>query len=113
MTLDGTIIHKSGLMTGGRSTHSSGKKWEEKDVQGKAFSSKLDSSDRYFRKKTGLTRVRDKLLADLRELNNSKPRGKSDDNLLTEITRLEPALTVTKDDLVRYYMRLHTYIANN
>lgn len=35
VTLEGTIIHKSGLMTGGRSTHNSGKKWEEKDVQGK------------------------------------------------------------------------------
>lgn len=34
MTLEGTIIHKSGLITGGRSTHDSGKKWEEKDIQG-------------------------------------------------------------------------------
>ncbi|KAF9231134.1 SMCs flexible hinge [Melanogaster broomeanus] len=32
--VEGTIIHKSGLMTCGRSTHGSGKKWEEKDVQG-------------------------------------------------------------------------------
>jgi structural maintenance of chromosome 1 len=34
VTLEGTIIHKSGLITGGRSTHESGKKWEEKDIQG-------------------------------------------------------------------------------
>lgn len=34
VTLEGTIIHKSGLITGGRSTHDSGKKWEEKDIQG-------------------------------------------------------------------------------
>lgn len=34
VTLEGTIIHKSGLMTGGRSTHNTGKKWEEKDFQG-------------------------------------------------------------------------------
>jgi structural maintenance of chromosome 1 len=34
VTLEGTIIHKSGLMTGGRSTHNNGKKWDEKDVQG-------------------------------------------------------------------------------
>lgn len=33
VTIEGTIIHKSGLITGGRSTHGSGKKWEEKDVQ--------------------------------------------------------------------------------
>ena len=68
-------------MTGGRSTHGSGKKWEEKDVQ-------------------GLQRVRDKLLSDLQELNKNKPRGKADDNLLAEISRLEPALAVARDDLV-------------
>lgn len=34
VTLEGTIIHKSGLITGGRSTQDSGKKWEEKDIQG-------------------------------------------------------------------------------
>ena len=34
VTLEGTVIHKSGLITGGRSTHNAGKKWDEKDVQG-------------------------------------------------------------------------------
>ena len=38
MTLEGTIIHKSGLITGGRSTHSPNKKWDEKDVQGEMTS---------------------------------------------------------------------------
>lgn len=33
VTLEGTVIHKSGLITGGRSTHESGKKWEEQEVQ--------------------------------------------------------------------------------
>ena len=49
----------------------------------------------------GMQRVRDKLLEDLRELNKSKPRSKADDNLLAEIARLEPALAVARDDLVR------------
>ena len=48
----------------------------------------------------GLQRVRDKLLADLQELNKTKPRGNVDDNLLAEISRLEPALAVARDDLV-------------
>jgi chromosome segregation ATPase len=39
VTLEGTIIHKSGLITGGRSTHGSGKKWEDKDIQGTQISS--------------------------------------------------------------------------
>ena len=34
VTLEGTIIHKSGLITGGRSSHGNNKKWDEKDVQG-------------------------------------------------------------------------------
>lgn len=34
MTLEGTVIHKSGLITGGKSTHNNNKKWDEKDIQG-------------------------------------------------------------------------------
>ena len=34
VTLEGTIIHKSGLITGGRSSHGNNKKWDEKDIQG-------------------------------------------------------------------------------
>ncbi|KAF9225691.1 condensin complex subunit SMC1 [Gyrodon lividus] len=86
VTLEGTVIHKSGLMTGGRSTHGSGKKWEEKDVQ-------------------GLIRLRDNLMAQLQELSRSKPRGKADDNIIAEITRLESAITVTKDDLSAFKLR--------
>lgn len=49
----------------------------------------------------GLVRLRDNLLAQLQELNRSKSRGKADENIISEITRLESAITVTKDDLVR------------
>ena len=34
VTLEGTVIHKSGLITGGRSSHNINKKWNEKDVDG-------------------------------------------------------------------------------
>ena len=34
VSLEGTIIHKTGMITGGRSTHGNSRKWEEKDVQG-------------------------------------------------------------------------------
>ncbi|KAF8869575.1 cohesin complex subunit psm1 [Gymnopilus junonius] len=74
VTLEGTIIHKSGLITGGRSTHNSDKKWDEKDVQ-------------------------DTLLAEQRELSKQKPRGKTDEALVNDITRLEANITVAKDDL--------------
>ena len=81
VTLEGTVIHKSGLITGGRSSHGNNKKWEEKDIQ-------------------GLYRVRDSLLGQLRDLNKSKPRSKADENLVAEITRLESSLSLAKDDLV-------------
>lgn len=86
VTLDGTVIHKSGLMTGGRSTHGSSKKWEEKDVQ-------------------GLIRLRDTLKSQLQELSRSKSRGKADENIIAEIARLESAITLAKDDLSALKLR--------
>ncbi|KAL0960255.1 hypothetical protein HGRIS_011886 [Hohenbuehelia grisea] len=88
VTLEGTIIHKSGLITGGRSTHNSSKKWEEKDIQ-------------------GLTRVRDNLMAQLRELNKQKPKAKTDENLVAELQRLEAAITLARDDLNATKSRLN------
>lgn len=48
----------------------------------------------------GLVRVREGLLSQLKELNKQKPRTKTDENLLAEISRLESTLTVQRDDLV-------------
>ncbi|EIW78182.1 cohesin complex subunit psm1 [Coniophora puteana RWD-64-598 SS2] len=87
VTLDGTVIHKSGLITGGRSTHGTGKKWDEKDVQ-------------------GLTRLRDTLQAQLAELQKSKPRGKDDEAIIGEITRLESVIAVARDDLSACKLKL-------
>ncbi|KAF5373789.1 hypothetical protein D9758_000684 [Tetrapyrgos nigripes] len=87
VTLEGTVIHKSGLITGGRSTHGGERKWEEKDVE-------------------GLQRTRDSLLAKLRDLNKQKPRGKTDENLVSEISRLESSITIARDDLNACKLRL-------
>ncbi len=48
----------------------------------------------------GLYRVRDALLAQMRDLNKSKPRSQTDESLVAEITRLESTITLAKDDLV-------------
>jgi structural maintenance of chromosome 1 len=40
-------------------------------------------------------------MSHLKELNKQKPRTKTDENLLAEISRLESTLTVCRDDLVR------------
>ncbi|OJA11273.1 hypothetical protein AZE42_12364 [Rhizopogon vesiculosus] len=45
-----------------------------------------------------LTRLLDNLAAQLQALNRSKPRGKADENI-AEITRLESAITIARDDL--------------
>ncbi|KAJ7098698.1 condensin complex subunit SMC1 [Mycena belliarum] len=87
VTLEGTIIHKSGLITGGKSTHSNDKKWDEKAVQ-------------------GLVKTKDALLAQLRELSKQKPRGKTDENLIGDIGRIESATTLAKDDLNACKLRL-------
>ncbi|KAJ3507775.1 hypothetical protein NLJ89_g6117 [Agrocybe chaxingu] len=87
VTLEGTVIHKSGLITGGRSTHANSKKWDERDVQ-------------------GLIRARDTLLAEQRELSKQKPRGKTDEALVSDISRLESTITVAKDDLRACKLRI-------
>ncbi|KAI0647638.1 cohesin complex subunit psm1 [Trametes meyenii] len=87
VTLEGTIIHKSGLITGGKSSHQNSKKWEEKDVQ-------------------GLQRVRDNLVAQLHDLGKSKPRGKETEILVAEISRLESAVNVAREDRNAYKTRL-------
>ncbi|KAF7302129.1 Structural maintenance of chromosomes protein [Mycena indigotica] len=86
VTLEGTIIHKSGLITGGKSTHS-GKKWDDKDIQ-------------------GLTKNKDNLLSQLRELGKQKQKLKADDHLTAEMSRLESALTLARDDLNGCKLRL-------
>lgn len=103
MTLEGTIIHKSGLITGGRSTHGHTKKWEEKDIQGIHL---LCITPYKFLLLEGLYRVRDSLLSQLRDLNKSKPRSRADEGLLAEITRLESTLALAKDDLVHIFLKL-------
>ncbi|KDQ14832.1 hypothetical protein BOTBODRAFT_187573 [Botryobasidium botryosum FD-172 SS1] len=80
VTLDGTVIHKSGLITGGRSSHGNGRKWDEKDVQ-------------------GLRRTSESLTNQLRELQKSKPRGKADEDMTAEISRFESQLVVVRDEL--------------
>lgn len=39
-------------------------------------------------------------MAQLRELSKQKPRTKTDENLLAELSRLESAITIARDDLV-------------
>jgi structural maintenance of chromosome 1 len=49
----------------------------------------------------GLSRARDNIQNQLSELAKQKPRNKEDDNLTSEMMRLESVLQVARDDLVR------------
>lgn len=49
----------------------------------------------------GLSRARDNIQNELSDLVKQKPRNKDDEDLISEMTRLEAMLQVSRDDLVR------------
>jgi structural maintenance of chromosome 1 len=104
VTLDGTIIHKSGMMTGGTSASDRTRHFEDREVEGK-FKSSLHRGLTFTEGSSwfliGLRRREAELKAKLAEIHKAKPRGNPDDVLLSEMTRLGAELTLVRDDLVR------------
>ncbi|ELU41583.1 cohesin complex subunit (Psm1), putative [Rhizoctonia solani AG-1 IA] len=100
VTLDGTVIHKTGLITGGRG-HGTTRKWEEKEIQGQqTLAVNFQSALRLIRLTLiALNKQKDSLHAQLRELGQSKPRGKVDEGLTAEINRIESQLHALKSRL--------------
>ncbi|KAF8937499.1 Structural maintenance of chromosomes protein 1 [Dissophora ornata] len=81
VALDGTIFHKSGLITGGQSGIGSGaRRWEEKVVE-------------------GLKKRRDAMLAQLNELSKTKKRGVPEETLKSELAGIESKLSFSREDL--------------
>ncbi|KAN0065181.1 Structural maintenance of chromosomes protein 1 [Thecaphora frezii] len=87
VTLEGTIIHKSGLITGGQTSQGNGKRWGEREIE-------------------GLTKQRDQCMAELRELQKEKRVSVSDDELVAKINRFESELSSVQDDLAAVNSRL-------
>lgn len=87
VTLDGTVIHRSGLITGGQGT-SGGRKFNDTDVQ-------------------NLQRQRDTLVQQLKDLAATRPREKDDDGLLSNLAKLDAELTIAQDDLEATRLRLN------
>jgi hypothetical protein len=52
-------------------------------------------------------------MAQLQDVAKAKPRGKADENLIAEITRLESSITVTRDDLVSVQISFDSLVAYN
>ncbi|KAI9343871.1 hypothetical protein DFJ73DRAFT_503657 [Zopfochytrium polystomum] len=82
VTLDGTVLHKTGLMTGGTSVTSGrdAQRWEERDIE-------------------ALRKARETLLSDISELAKARRRLASDDLLRSEILALVTRVNVASDSL--------------
>ena len=87
VTLDGTVIHRSGQMTGGNTGESGSRKWDEHEV-------------------VGLRRLEESLRAQLVELRKNRPRETTDERHMAEVTRLEAELQIARDDLSATKLRL-------
>jgi structural maintenance of chromosome 1 len=85
VTLDGTVFHKMGLITGGRG--SSERKFNDRDVD-------------------TLNMQKGKLLAQLDELRKSRPRSDADEQLVQDLARVEAELSTASDDLNATRLRL-------
>ncbi|KAH8426752.1 cohesin subunit SMC1 [Aspergillus melleus] len=80
VTLDGTVIHKGGLMTGGKGPQQNSKRWEDSEVE-------------------NLYKLKDKLLADLTNLPKGHRRGTEEETLQGELVGLEQRLAYARDEL--------------
>ncbi|KAJ5714870.1 Structural maintenance of chromosomes protein 1 [Penicillium malachiteum] len=80
VTLDGTVIHKGGLMTGGRGPQQNSKRWEDSEVE-------------------NLHKLKEKLVSDLKTLPKSHRRGGEEETLQGELVGLEQRLAYAKEEL--------------
>lgn len=80
VTLDGTVIHKGGLMTGGRGPQQNSKRWEDSEVE-------------------NLHKLKDKLMNDLANLPKSHRRGSEEETLQGELVGLEQSWNYARDEL--------------
>lgn len=81
VTLDGTVIHKGGLMTGGRGPgNRNAKRWEDTEV-------------------ANLHKLKDKLMADLASLPKGHRRGTEEETLQGQLSGLEQRLSYAQEEL--------------
>lgn len=73
VTLDGTIIHKTGMITGGPSMQETVKKWDDQELQ-------------------GVQRERDRCMSELKELQQQKYVLEEEDELVASGTRAQASL---------------------
>lgn len=79
VTLDGTVIHKGGLMTGGRGREQNVRRWEDTEVD-------------------NLRKLQEKLRADLVALPDGRRGATEEETLQGELTGLEQKLAYAKEE---------------
>ena len=87
VTLDGTVIHKGGLMTGGRGKEHNSRRWDEADID-------------------NLRKLADKFLNDLRGLPDGRRNAAEEEMLQSELSGLEQRLTYAEEELQALEMNL-------
>lgn len=82
VTLEGTVLHKTGLMTGGTSVSSNrdAKRWEDQDIE-------------------ALRTARDTLLAEISEISKNRRKIASEEQIRSEIASIQSKLDVASDSL--------------
>lgn len=81
VTLDGTVIHKGGLMTGGRGPgQQNSRRWEDTEIE-------------------NLRKVRDKLMGELAALPRDSRKGAAEETLQGELAGLEQRITYGNEEL--------------
>lgn len=89
VTLEGFVIHKAGLMTGGRGADGRGgkRRFEEQDIQ-------------------NLIKMKDKLLAELDSLPKGSRRGAAEETLQSDLTGLEQQLAYVRSEVTAFEQNL-------
>jgi structural maintenance of chromosome 1 len=87
VTLDGTILHKSGLITGGGVDQNEDQQWDQRKVQ-------------------DLEKARDAQYQQLSNLVKNKPNKDTIDQLSRDLNAVETALRIAKEDLTAASTRL-------
>lgn len=87
VTLDGAVIHQSGLMTGGQSSVQTTQKWHDSEIQ-------------------DLVRARDTYLAELNEISKNKRMGSAEDSAKSDCSNLKSQLNTLEEELTTLARRI-------
>ncbi|KAI8377051.1 hypothetical protein EDC96DRAFT_250036 [Choanephora cucurbitarum] len=87
VALDGSVIHQSGLMTGGASSAQTTKKWHEYELE-------------------ELMRNRDNYLAELNTISKNKRMGSAEDTARSDVSSLSSQLSAVTDELTTLTRRV-------